>query len=44
MLEDLEKKLESMSVKEAYLQLEIGQYRSLLDEIKTLLNNKESIS
>ena len=40
----LEEKLELMSVKEAYLQREIGQYRSLLDEIKTLLNNKESIS
>lgn len=34
----LEEKLELMSVKEAYLQREIGQYKSLLDEIKTLLN------
>lgn len=34
----LEEKLELISVKEAYLQREIGQYKSLLDEIKTLLN------
>jgi hypothetical protein len=39
-IKDLEKKLESMSVKEAYLQRETGQYKSLLDEIKALLNNK----
>lgn len=39
-VKELEKKLESMSVKEAYLQREIGQYKSLLDEIKALLNNK----
>lgn len=36
----LESKLESMSVKEAHLEREISQYRTLLDEIKNLFETK----